>query len=194
MRKSKRVANYMRVMVIVHGQSEYYLAKNIFSNLRLKHHIIAENKGKNSIQINGLEKILGNMQLKNNKVFKDAFQDIEYLKKDPVNFKLFIIMDVDDCTEEMKNDYISKKLFDKHWLKDSIVPIYNDPNLEATMKVLGIAVKNKNEYIRIFPTNQGDADPEKIRELIEKLTPCKSTNLEVFLKSCLEIAEKSRIC
>ena len=65
------------------------------------------------------------------KAFSDLYS-IEYDKKEKSlkNFKLFIIMDTDDCTEDFKDDYISGKLFENCCLKDYIVPIYNSPNLE----------------------------------------------------------------
>lgn len=58
-----------------------------------------------------------------------------------INFKLFIIMDTDDCDEITRSKYISKELFDGHPLKDYIVPLYNDTNLEDVMIKSGIMVK-----------------------------------------------------
>ena len=49
------------------------------------------------------------------------------------NFKLFIIMDTDDCDEITKSKYISRELFEGHPLKEYIVLVYNVSNLEDVM-------------------------------------------------------------
>ena len=63
-------------------------------------------------------------------------------------------------------------MFDGHWLKDYIVPIYNDPNLEETMKKASIPINKKKEYITIFPTSHGDLDIAVAEKLYEKLKNC----------------------
>lgn len=59
-------------------------------------------------------------------------------------------MDVDDCTEDEKRKFKDKSMFDGHWLKDYIVPIYNDPNLEETMKKASIPINKKKSISRSF--------------------------------------------
>ena len=46
--------NYTKCAVIVHGKSEFVLVKYIYTNLHLPVKIIAKDKGRGSIQINGL--------------------------------------------------------------------------------------------------------------------------------------------
>ena len=50
-----------------------------------------------------------------------------------------------------------------------LVPIYNSPNLEQTMKEANIPIVKKSEYIQIFPTNHGDLDIDKAKELLVSL-------------------------
>ena len=50
----KECPNYTMCAVIVHGKSELQMVRYITSNLRLPVKIIARNRGKSSIQINGL--------------------------------------------------------------------------------------------------------------------------------------------
>lgn len=50
--------NYTRCAVIVHGKSEFALVKYIYTNLHLPVKIIAKDKGRGSIQINGLPEYL----------------------------------------------------------------------------------------------------------------------------------------
>ena len=134
--------NYTRCAVIVHGKSEFALVKYIYTNLHLPVKIIAKDKGRGSIQINGLPEYLMKKQFRTLKAFADEFS-VEYDRKTKrlINFKLFIIMDTDDCDEITRSKYISKELFDGHPLKDYIVPLYNDTNLEDVMIKSGIMVK-----------------------------------------------------
>ena len=84
-------AQYKKAAVIVHGKSERFLASYIYTNLHLPVRIIDSNKGKSSIQINGLQKILSSKPYNSLKTFAEAYS-IEYDKKKKAlkNFKLFI--------------------------------------------------------------------------------------------------------
>ena len=73
-------AQYKKAAVIVHGKSERFLASYIYTNLHLPVRIIDSNKGKSSIQINGLQKILSSKPYNSLKTFAEAYS-IEYDKK-----------------------------------------------------------------------------------------------------------------
>lgn len=127
-----------KVMAMIHGRSEYHICKSIQSLLKIKQEIIARDKGKSSIQNNGIMDILmKDSRFMSFHSFIRSFPDIEHNKGILLDFNLFIIMDVDDCTAEMKKRFLNKELFKKHWLYDYINPIYNDPNLEKTMAQAG---------------------------------------------------------
>lgn len=181
----------MKVMSIVHGKSEFNICSSIKSNLRLKHEIIAREKGKSSIQVNSIMDILNDRRFCSYNNFVRTFDDIETKSRKLVGFSLFIIMDVDDCTEDQKKRYISKEMFSGHWLYDYIVPIFNDPNLESTMKEASIDVKQKKDYIIIFPTNHGDLDMVIAKDFLDKLKKCKCSNLWQYVSHCLSIVESS---
>ena len=173
----------MEVMAIVHGQSEYRICSSIKSNLRLKHGIIARDKGKTSIQITSVMDILNDYRFKSFKNFIREFDDVKHNKGKLLSFSLFIIMDVDDCTLDQKSKFISKEMFKDHWLFEYIVPIYNDPNLEATMRAAKIEVQHKKDYILIFPTNHGDLDIRTACEFQEKVKKCRCSNLNEYVVS-----------
>lgn len=177
-----------RVMTIVHGKSEYHICRSIKSNLKIKHEIYAEKKGANSIQINGLMRLLDNGIFKDFDSFTRTYTDIDCKKRKLVNFKLFIIMDLDDCSKEMQNKFINKEMFKKHWLYDYIVPIYNNPNLEQTMIDADIPINKKKDYITLFPTNHGDLDLEKAINLSESLKKSKSSNFGKYIEHCIFLA------
>ncbi len=188
---NKRKPIYLEILVIVHGQSEYFIAEYIKSNLKIKMEIDAENKGKNSIQITGLKARLSNTVYKNRKSFFKKYSDIQVDEKgNPKNFKLFIIMDTDDCSEIMKNDYITKKMFEKHWLYDYIVPVYNIKELEDVLKSSGIKYENRNkgEYIKIFPVNRNELDIDQIKKFGKAIKKSdKTTNMHLFIEECIKI-------
>ena len=178
-------------MSIVHGLSEYRICCSIKSNLRLKHEIIARDKGKHSIQVTGLQRLLSTddrfIDIKN---FIRHFPDVECKRNKLTNFRLFIIMDIDDCTNDQRRSFINKEMFKKHWMYDYIHPIYNDPNLEATMASAKIEVRKKQDYVIVFPTNHGDLDIPTAKEFCENLRSCRCSNMQEYIDHCISIAER----
>ena len=193
-------AQYKKAAVMVHGKSERYLASYIYTNLHLPVVIIDKNNGRNSIQINALKNILSSKPYNNLKSFADEYS-VEYDRKEKAlkNFKLFIIMDTDDCSEKTREDYISGKLFENSCLKEYIVPIFNSPNLEEVMIKSGIMTKKIQDsqkgsyYSKIFPINQ---DPfsndtlDQIRLFLKRLENVKETNLQEYIYYCLSLIDQ----
>ncbi len=193
-------AQYKKAAVMVHGKSERYLASYIYTNLHLPVVIIDKNNGRNSIQINALKNILSSKPYNNLKSFSDEYS-VEYDRKEKAlkNFKLFIIMDTDDCSEKTREDYISGKLFENSCLKEYIVPIFNSPNLEEVMIKSGIMTKKIQDsqkgsyYSKIFPINQ---DPfsndtlDQIRLFLKRLENVKETNLQEYIYYCLSLIDQ----
>jgi len=185
----------LSVMSIVHGKSELLMCSSVKSNLKIKHEIHAKDKGRHSIQINSVMKELNStkfsMALKNFSEKYDIAYD--YKNKKLIDFKLFIIMDLDDCTLEKVKQFKDGSMFKGHPLYDYIVPIYNDPNLEKTMQDIGINIDLKEKtkgYIRIFPTNKGDLDIHMAEQFTDKLKSCKNSNLYSYFEYCVSIAKK----
>jgi hypothetical protein len=193
---TKNSLSYTRCAVIVHGKSEYILVRYIYTNLHLPVKVIAKDKGKSSIQINGLKKMLIKKPFKSLKEMANEY-GIEYDKKSKLlkNFKLFIIMDTDDCDNDTKSKYISGELFKGHLLEDYIVPIYNDSNLEDVMLKAGIMVKRIKDaqkgtyYSRVFPINTDPMSADtlnQVHEFANKLDGIKETNMLCFIKYCFD--------
>lgn len=194
-----RVIHYLKAVVIVHGKSEKQICDHVKQQLRLKMEIISEKKGEKSIQITSLKNILNNTIFKSKTSFLKNFQDIELdenSKNIANDFKIFIIMDTDDCTVEQKKAYINKEMFREHWAYDYIEPIYNTKNLEEVLTKAEIPFKEvgnsrKKEYIKLFPTSDkySKSDMVQIMELSAKLKKIKESNLDVFLDFCLKSSE-----
>ncbi len=188
--------NYTRAAVIVHGKSEFNIVRFIYTNLHLPVKIIARDSGKTSIQINGLLDFMNKGSFKDLKKFAEEYV-VEFDKRNKklLNFKLFIIMDTDDCNENMKDKYISGKLFDDHILKNYIVPIYNIRNLEDVMLKAGIMVKkisNKDKgryYTKIFPINTEPMSNDTVKQVEtfrDKIKNLRETNMEKFIEYCFK--------
>lgn len=193
--------NYVRGVVICHGKSELQLTRYATTNLHLNIKPHARDKGGTSIQITSLISELNTSTFRTMKGFLDNYP-VETTGKGRemklVNFKLFTIMDTDDCTEEQRQKYITKKMFAGHWAEEYIFPIYDTPKLEKVMSDCGILTRRissgeKGEYYtKIFPINKEPLSynsKKEIQTLMAKVKPCRSTNLESFLGYCLALCE-----
>lgn len=195
----KKKPCYLKAVVIVHGKSEKQICDYIKSNLRLKMEVVSKEKGEKSIQINSLKHILGDYRFNSFESFVSFYDDVEVLKVSKEkrlspDFKIFIIMDTDDCTESEKQQFISKEMFRKHWAHEYIVPIYDSPDLENVMVKAGVkfekkGVERKKEYIKIFPTDKKYKVGEgvELEKFAKDLKKVKETNLDLFVEFCLNV-------
>ena len=190
---------YTNGVVICHGKTELCLTRHISSKLHLRIKTYARDNGEHSIQITALDSILNRYPFNNiNNLTKEY--DVESCGKGASkmlrNFRLFIIMDTDDCTDEQRRSFISKDMFKSHWLYDYIVPIYNSPKIEnifTKAKITSRSVKNSEKgtfYQKIFPINSKPLSDDSLLEvetLKDKLKSVKETNLNEFLDYCLSL-------
>ncbi|WP_251933744.1 hypothetical protein [Latilactobacillus sakei] len=181
-------------VVIVHGQSEYALINSIKSKLRVNLKVFSRDKGKTSIQINGLSTIFENSIFKSKNKLLQEYPGIKKKKNKLDDFKIFTFMDVDDCSDiSVKNNYLDGHLSDisKHPLREYFYPIYCDENLEAVLDDVNfpfIAKTNrqKKKYIVVFDSVEQIANEENIQDFCDKLKKSEKTNLEVLVKYMLD--------
>ena len=107
--KNKKTENYLKAVIICHGASEYYIAKHLKSNLRLKIEIDSKNNGEHSIQINSILNFLNTTTYVSEHNFIKKFKDDIPNGKIHPQFKIFIIMDTDD--EELTHTDIENYVF-----------------------------------------------------------------------------------
>lgn len=191
--------NYTKAIVIVHGKSEKQICQHVKSKLRLKMEIVSNNNGESSIQITSVKQILNNTIFKSYNSFIKEYEDVKLSSNNKSldeDFKIFIILDTDDCTEKQKNAFINKEMFKSHWAYDHIVPIYDIPNLEEVLIKANVPFtktgdKRKKEYVKLFPTDPKyeKSDEIQIQELCDNLKKQTNTNLNEFLDFCLKAAE-----
>lgn len=192
--------NYLKAIVIVHGKSEFQMCDFIKRKLKLKIEIVSKNKGANSIQISSIMKRLKGKDIDTLDNFKNTYKDDLEIKDNKIiidkDFRIFIIMDTDDCKEEEKNNFINKNMFKNYWAHKYIVPIYNITNLEDVLVKSKVIDKNtiknkrdKKDYIKIFPTDNKYTknDTIQIQEFYQKLLKVKNiSNMYIFIKFCLD--------
>lgn len=77
----KKLSKKTKLLVIVHGKSEFRICKSIQSNLKIKQYIKAEQNGAKSIQITSLMNTLNNRNFKTVKSFTQFYNYIEFKKK-----------------------------------------------------------------------------------------------------------------
>ena len=187
--------NYCKGVIIAHGKCEKLLAEHIKSNLHLNIGVYSEQNGNSSIQIDGLMRVLGNNVFKNKSKLRQSYS-IEEEGRKLKNFFIMPIMDLDDTTEEKIEMYKSGELFRNHWLSPYIIPIWNDKNLDSVLYNLGLISKIPSDrekgriYRELFPTNTGAADIDQVSTLLECFKKSPKTNMDVFIKKCLENVEK----
>ena len=188
-------------IVICHGKTEYLMARYIISNLHLKMEKDARDHGEHSIQITSTMSFLRSGPYKLKESFIKKFLTDGSELDDPDNFKVFIVMDTDDCTEKEKQGFISKEMFKKHWLYPYIVPIYNSKNiddifLKAKINTRKISDDEKGTYYtEIFPINSEPLSLNTIQEIElfrDKLNSVNKnhSNLVDLVVYCLDRVEK----
>ena len=159
--------------------------------------IISDKKGEKSIQITSLKNILNNTVFGKYKSFITKYDDVKLVtngKKTQIDsaFRIFIIMDTDDCSDAQKKEFINKDMFKKHWAYEYIIPIYDSPDLESVLVKAKIkfekkGIERKKEYIKIFPTEQKYSTREMIelKRFYDDLKQVKDTNMDEFIDFCL---------
>lgn len=197
----KRELSYLKAVVICHGKSEMQIGQYVKGNLRLNIAVVGDKKGEKSIQINGLADWFRRTEYRSFRGFAAKFANVEQPKKGKLaeDFKIFTIMDTDDCSEQQKEAYLSKEMFREHWAHPYIFPIYNTGNLEEALEQSGVRFtkkgsERKKEYIKIFPyINDMARAREQISALSRDLKNNPNTNLNEFFEFCLQINEKREI-
>lgn len=192
-----RGKNFLQTVVIVHGKSELQICQFIRMQLRIKMEIESDKNGEKSIQITSLMNRLNGGIFKTKTKFLKRYEDeLDYDKKNKVikNFKVFIIMDTDDCTAKEKENFLRKHMFKEHWMYDYIIPVFNSPNLEevlvkANIKFERKGEERKKEYVKIFPTKKSSEVKEKIQleDFKNDLKKIEDTNLNEFIEWCLDL-------
>lgn len=193
--------NYTCAIVVAHGDSEEIIATHVRACLKLPIYI---HRRKTSIQINGLVHELKTnfenvVSLSGNKSIQIHASKGKILN----DFKIFTLMDTDDCnTEETKESYIDGSLFNTYDLKEYVVPIYAISDMEEALyecKIIPKKFKPKEKlagYKKVFAIPKPpyiESKVEELKKISNTLEKSKRTNLEIFFNYCIEQAEKRKL-
>lgn len=189
---------YCKAIIIAHGQSEDEIVKKIKSMLRLQIEIYGATKNRSSIELGGLRNVLSNTIFKDFNSFIKRFPNVETINNDIVNCKIFIIMDMDDCINEGRPEnadrFKNKEMFENHWLYEHIVPIYNDPDVEAMVNIIDPNVRhNLDDIKRFLKKIKSPNAVEFWNDFSNRIRPKRCTNFEIFIDYCVNWAvEKAK--
>lgn len=207
--KSLRKLNYNKAFIICHGKSEYHIARYIKSNLRLPIEIFANQKGATSIQITSLKSIFNRSDFKSIKKFGETY-NVEVIGRGKNatfadDFRIYIIMDTDDCTENQKADFINKQMFKEYPLGKYVYPVYNIENIEDVLNKTAIMprrIKDSekgNFYAKVFPISSNNSDGtksefENFQKQLESVKPRPEdyTNMHEMVKELIDLAKKKK--
>lgn len=163
--------------------------------------IVGKDNGKHSIQVNSLVDYLKKLYPNQDALTKDIIAEVS--NKKLMNFKVFTIMDTDDCDPPSLSDkYKDTSLFDGFWMKPYICPIYNTPSLEHILFSAGLIDKMLSNdekmriYRKIFPLDKKDPSKKgsvEIENFRDKIAKSKKSNLDVFVDYCLDWAKNNRV-
>lgn len=165
-------------VVICHGESEHILARALSSRLRVPVEYYCRNRGHETIALSSLSELLSSYPFDSFSSLHKEYPALDYCRvnKKPQmpDLKIVPIMDVDG-DRRSRNAYMSGDLFRVCPLRDYIIPILNDPNLEVTIEGIGYpkVVDKVATYSNIV------IEP---LEFYNKLKVCNSTNLERFVE------------
>ena len=121
----------------------------------------------------------------------DELGEIEYVQKYPVKLKIFILMDLDDVNDSnMVDNYKNGQLFSKFKFAKSIVPLYNDGNLEEVIASMGYKPpKHKRDKNKVYTRMFSDGGTvESIEIFLEDCKKCKKTNMELLVQHVIDYA------
>ncbi|EKI8124656.1 hypothetical protein PFU88_003133, partial [Enterococcus faecalis] len=149
--------------------------------LRIPIDIYQKNGGERSIEISSIMDILNGANFKTRKNFLKEYGQIQTDEKNNLlNFKVFIIVDVDNTSQQNVANYCNKAMFKKHWLYDYIVPILNNKDLEEALNSIGYTAaknsKDKRNYSKVFPVQRGEQDLDTIIALKDAFEKTKKSN------------------
>lgn len=198
MGKEIKCCNSTRALIMPIGKSSKKICQYIIQNLRLSIEIkedINVSKGTNfDIIIN----ILNDNEHKTLNAFYNTYKgiDIEGTGEDRKikKFKIFIVLDLEQCSEVEKQEYLDKTIFKSHWAYEYIVPIFNDKNLEDALKECNVSYEKKEfkdkkmNYVKVFPIvnkfRQKKTERTEVEEFRNLIKDSKRTNLKKMLDYC----------
>lgn len=177
---NKRDIRYLPCTVICHGKCEHVLVSQIQNKNRISLNPICDKNGKKSIMINTLNDFLKTHYKSRKDYLKENNDLISHDKKRMYNHKIFAIMDKDDASDRLFDDYKTKRMFSNFWWGDEeyIIPIYFYPDMDTVFIKHGFKIDRRREkpsqYLKLLTTNY-----DGVIKMLMSL-PTQESNIIVF--------------
>lgn len=194
------------IAVVAHGLSEVLIAKHFKSSLRLQMAIFSRDNGNTSIQITSLLDELSSKKYSKPEFIKqtNAIQFKRWEKRgvrpEDMDFRIYTLMDTDDCSDEMLARYKSGKMFHDLWLAPFIVPIWCTPNTDGVFYRAKLIPQIKSDrdkvptYKKYFPiVKDGSLGIGEAEQICSALKGRRDTNISIFIDDCISRAKHALI-
>ena len=165
-------------VVIAHGASEVILARTISEMMRVPVIVFSKKNGKETIALKHLPDVLSEYPFDSESSMHRAFPQLQYLKGKRIRMpelRIVPIVDVDADRRSLKS-YLSGDMFRDCVFHDRIIPVVNDPNMEAVFEDLGFPpITDKVEfYSQLYKID--------VNALYEGFKGSGRTNMELFME------------
>lgn len=165
-------------IVIPHGSTEVRLVEWLRSELRTQAVIYRPyGREERTVSMKAIQDILMSPPFDRPKSIHGSFNEIEYdRKKGFKDLTIIPVLDV-DADRRSLGTYRSGDMFTGFCLgRDAVLPVYNDPNIEAVIEKAGYGkvAHNLGEF-------QEFLDSTDVDDFRERMRACDSTNMEVLI-------------
>ncbi|MCQ2078929.1 MAG: hypothetical protein MJZ38_02590 [archaeon] len=169
-------------IVIVHGESERILVKDISRRLRFPVEIYPE-KGAGTVDLPNVASVLTGEPFDSEQSLHKYFPRLDYHPRRRVkmpDLKIFPIIDVDQHGP-FKKSFCSGDLFRDSVFRDRVIPIINDPDLDVILKRAGLDIDVRSK-VRSYSEALVEADYPALYEILKQDG---GTGLDQFLLRAL---------
>ncbi len=166
-------------IIIPHGATECALAEWLRAELRTNVRIYPPHgKQVRTVSMKEIGEILSSYPFDDVRSIHGAFPEIEYdSRKGFPELTIVPVLDVDGDARSFKS-YRSRDMFRGFCLgRDAVLPIYNDPNIEAVMSEAGYG-----EVAHDLSSFQKLLDSMKVEDFEARMAGCGSTNMEELVR------------
>ncbi len=163
-------------IIIAHGKSERFLIRAIANRLKVPVEMYCKEGGEETISMKDIGKVLTQWPFDTESNAHREFRSIEYRPRNGGlrNVTIIPVLDVDGDARSYRS-YMSGDIFRDSIFRDRIIPVANEPNLEAVMEDIGYPpIKDKIDWYTSV-----DVEP---MDFYKRLARSQKTNMEQLMK------------
>lgn len=172
-------------VAIVHGKTEKMLLQWLYQELRVPIIIDAPN-GDGTVSMLAVNEVLSRPAYSSYQQLHRKFRYLEYDKKSRTmpRLQIFPVLDVDGDVRSFKS-YKTGDMFRTVPLGKHVVPIYNNPCLEAVLEDAGYGhIPHNTHDFDLF------LDRLEVYSFHDRVANCDSTNLDVLIEHLMSLCPR----